>query len=68
MIYESGYTYRLGVERNNTIRTELMHFLESIRDPMKETRNSGLIGLKTVELIEQAKKSMSEGRSLEIPD
>jgi UDP-N-acetylglucosamine 3-dehydrogenase len=68
MIYESGYTYRLGVERNNTIRTELMHFLESIGDPMTETRNSGLIGLKTVELIELAKKSLREGRRVEIPD
>jgi UDP-N-acetylglucosamine 3-dehydrogenase len=67
-IYESGYTYRLGVERNNTIRTELMHFLQSIGNPMTETRNSGLIGLKTVVLIEQTKKSMREGRRVEIPD
>ncbi|MEM0449098.1 MAG: Gfo/Idh/MocA family oxidoreductase [Methanomassiliicoccales archaeon] len=58
LVYESGYTYKLGVERNNTIRTELMHFLQSIGDPMTETRNSGLIGLKTVELIEISKKSL----------
>jgi hypothetical protein len=35
---------------------------------MTETRNSGLIGLKTVELIELAKKSLREGRRVEIPD
>ena len=64
MIYESGYTYRLGVERNNTIRTELMHFLQSIGDPMTETRNSGVIGLKTVELIEIVKESLKNGRSM----
>ncbi len=62
-IYESGYTYRLGIERNNTIRTELIHFLQSIGDPLTETRNSGAIGVKTIEMIESAKRSMSEGRT-----
>lgn len=63
-IYESGYTYKLGVERNNTIRTELMHFLQSIGDPMMETRNSGSVGLKTVELIERTKESLARGTSV----
>ena len=62
-VYESGYTYRLGIERNNTIRTELIHFLQSIGDPLTETRNSGIIGVKTVEMIEQAKRSLVEGRA-----
>jgi predicted dehydrogenase len=65
-IYESGYTYKLGVERNNTIRTELMHFLQSIGDPMTETRNSGDVGLKTVELIERTKQSLSKGCSIPV--
>jgi hypothetical protein len=63
-IYESGYTYKLGVERNNTIRTELIHFLQSIGDPMTETRNSGNIGLWTVELIEKSKQSLANGCSV----
>ncbi len=63
-VYESGYTYRLGIERNNTIRDELIHFIKSISDPMTETRNSGIVGVKTVELIEAAKRSMSEGRTI----
>jgi len=63
-IYESGYTYRLGVERNNTIRTELLHFIKSISDPMTETRNSGAIGVKTVEMIERAKESLAQGRTV----
>lgn len=66
-IYESGYTYRLGVERNNTIQTELVHFLRSIGDPLTETRNSGAIGVRTVEMIEAAKRSLAEGRSIEVP-
>jgi UDP-N-acetylglucosamine 3-dehydrogenase len=63
-IYESGYTYRLGVERNNTIRTELLHFIKSISDPMTETRNSGAIGVRTVEMIERAKESLAESRTV----
>lgn len=65
-IYESGYTYKLGVERNNTIRTELMHFLQSIGDPMTETRNSGNVGLRTVELIEKTKQSLAKGCSVPV--
>lgn len=60
-IYESGYTYRLGVERNNTIKAELLHFIQSIGNPLMETRNSGLIGVKTVEMIETAKESLAKG-------
>jgi predicted dehydrogenase len=65
-IYESGYTYKLGVERNNTIRTELMHFLQSIGNPMAETRNSGLVGLRTVEMIERSKESLAKGSTVSL--
>ena len=65
-VYESGYTYKLGIEKNNTIRDELMHFIKSIGDPLTETRNSGTIGVRTVELIEAAKKSMAEGRAVSV--
>lgn len=66
-VYESGYTYRLGVERNNTIQTELVHFLQSIGDPLTETRNSGSIGVRTMEMIEGAQRSLAEGRRIEVP-
>jgi UDP-N-acetylglucosamine 3-dehydrogenase len=66
MIYESGYTYKLGVERNNTIRTELLHFLQSISDPQSETKNSGNIGVMTVQLIEKAKESLAKGCSISV--
>jgi UDP-N-acetylglucosamine 3-dehydrogenase len=65
-VYESGYTYRLGLERNNTIRDELINFVKSISDPMAETKNSGEVGVKTVELIEAAKQSMREGRAVKV--
>jgi len=67
-VYESGYTYRLGIERNNTIQTELVHFLQSIGDPLTETRNSGTIGVRTVEMIEAAKRSLAEGCTIEVPE
>jgi len=65
-VYESGYTYKLGVERNNTIRDELVHFVKSISDPLTETKNSGTIGVKTVELIETAKRSMAEKKTIKV--
>ena len=65
-IYESGYTYKIGIEKNNTIKDELVHFIKSIGDPQTETRNSGTIGVKTIELIEAAKKSMVEGKSVRL--
>ncbi|UCE92134.1 MAG: Gfo/Idh/MocA family oxidoreductase [Methanobacteriota archaeon] len=63
-VYESGYTYRLGLERNNTIRDELVHFVKAVSDPEVETRSSGSIGVKTVELIEAAKRSMAEKKTV----
>ena len=65
-VYESGYTYKLGVERNNTIKDELLHFMKSISDPETETRNSGSVGVKTVELIEAAKKSNAEKTAIAV--
>lgn len=65
-VFESGYTYKLGIERNNTIRDELVHFIKSISDPMTETRNSGVVGVRTVELIEAAKKSMAEKKAIKV--
>lgn len=65
-VFESGYTYRLGIERNNTIRDELLHFIDSIGNPMAETKNSGAVGVKTIEMIEAAKQSLEEKKSVSI--
>ncbi len=65
-VYESGYTKDILINPNNTIRDELIHFVSSFSDPTNETRNSGTIGVKTVELIEAAKRSMSEGRVIKV--
>ncbi len=65
-VYESGYTKEIHVIPNNTIRDELIHFVQSFSDPQKETRNSGAIGVRTVELIEAAKRSMKERKAIAV--
>jgi predicted dehydrogenase len=67
IIHEGGYTYKLGIERNNTIRDELLHFIQSTGDPTKETKNSGTVGLKVIEMIEASFESMRESRVVKIP-
>jgi predicted dehydrogenase len=62
VIHESGYTYKLGIERNNTIRDELVHFIQSTGDPTTETKNSGSVGMKVIEMIEASIESMREDR------
>jgi len=66
LVYESGYTKDLVIHPNNTIRDELLHFIASIKDPQTETKNSGSVGVKTVELIEAAKKSMMDSKTVRI--
>jgi UDP-N-acetylglucosamine 3-dehydrogenase len=66
VVFESGYTKDILIHANNTIRDELLHFVESFKDPAGETRNSGAIGVRTVELIEAAKQSMKEGRVIKV--
>ena len=65
-VYESGYTKEIHIIPNNTIRDELIHFVQSFKDPQKETKNSGAIGVRTVELIEAAKRSMKEGKVIPV--
>jgi len=66
MVYESGYTKDVLINPNNTIRDELTHFVQSFSDPQTATKNSGAIGVKTVELIEAAKRSMEQGRVIKV--
>ncbi|MGC9780281.1 MAG: Gfo/Idh/MocA family oxidoreductase [Candidatus Heimdallarchaeota archaeon] len=48
-----GSKEEIPVEKNNTIRDELVNFVDSIKT-RKNANNSGVIGLRTVELIERA--------------
>lgn len=66
IVYESGYTKDLVIHPNNTIKDELLHFIASIKDPQAETKNSGSIGAKTIELIEASKRSMKDSKSVKV--
>jgi UDP-N-acetylglucosamine 3-dehydrogenase len=65
-IFEGGATKGISFQPNNTIRDELIHFVDSILDPGREPINNASIGIKTVELIEAAKKSMAEGGAIRL--
>ncbi len=64
-VHESDYNFDLDIERNNTIRTELEHFLEAVKKG-DHTINSGTVGLNTVRCLEASIRSMREHRSIEL--
>ena len=66
-IYENGDgdRFNLDVTRNNTIFDEISHFVESIRGNEK-SNNPGLVGAKSVAVLNWAKRSLAEGRTVEI--
>jgi UDP-N-acetylglucosamine 3-dehydrogenase len=66
--FENGHFYNIPIERNNTIKTELEHFIRCIRnnDAMNKeysNRNSGLLGANVVRLLEVARRSVEEERT-----
>jgi acetyltransferase-like isoleucine patch superfamily enzyme len=64
-VFEDGRSYDLNVEVNNTLETELRHFLDSINnnglDIHFEVQNSGNLGAKVVELLELSHLSSRNG-------
>jgi len=57
-IYENdGSINEIPVESNNTIREELLNFINSILSG-KNSNNSGILGLRTVELIEKLQNDL----------
>ena len=55
---------RGGKEQHHPDRTAPFHQVH-LSTPMTETRNSGAIGVKTVEMIERAKDSLAQSRTVE---
>jgi predicted dehydrogenase len=60
--------YSLDVNENNTIRSELEHFLECIRSSGREhaNYNNGTIGARVVELLEASKRSIEQCRTVSV--
>jgi len=63
---EENKAFTLENEANNTIKTELNHFIDCIQNKQKSS-NSGLIGAINVGMLEYIKKSLHEGRTIEVP-
>ena len=57
VIYDEDGTERIPVEANNTIRREAANFVEAIRT-RRNTANSAVIGVRTVEAIERLENSL----------
>ena len=66
--FEGGKFYNIPVNRSNTIRSELSHFVETVRNANSSridriNINNGGIGAKVVRLLEVARQSMINGRT-----
>jgi hypothetical protein len=65
-IFEGNSPKEIAIQPNNTIRDELVHFVESIVKPDHEMVICASIGVKAVELIEAAKRSIIEGKTIKL--
>jgi len=66
--FENGHFNNIPVERNNTIETELEHFIECIRNNHVlnngyVNQNSGFLGANVVRLLEVARRSVEDERT-----
>ncbi len=64
-VYESGYEYDIEVDRNNTIKDELEHFVACIHSGERPD-NDSVIGAKTVELIEKCFESLKKNGTVAV--
>lgn len=57
--------YRIDIQRNNTILTEVKHFIDRITEDVKSV-NSGLVGPMNVLVLENFRKSIAENKTIKI--
>lgn len=69
-IYEDDSSFELDIDVNNTIETELRHFIDSVNNNGLENgfkiENSGILGAKIVELLELCKRSHKEKNWIDV--
>ena len=61
MVYENGRVSEISIERNNTIESEISHFVERIKNNDAPI-NSALTGAMNVTVLEAMRKSLLEHR------
>lgn len=66
-VYENGCgdVHYLDVSKNNTILDEIDHFVRSVLT-RQNSRNQGGVGARNVSVLESLKRSLEEGRTIEI--
>ena len=64
-VYENEYEYQMEITRNNTIRTELQHFVDCAREG-RMSMNSGAVGVRSVEMVEASLASLKDGLPVEV--
>ena len=69
-VFEGDKSFKLDVKPNNTIEEELKHFKQSILNNGLRNGfrvfNSGIIGANVVRLLEAARRSIEEGRTVSV--
>jgi len=60
-VYENGRVSEISIERNNTIESEISHFVERIKNNDAPI-NSALTGAMNVTVLEAMRKSLLEHR------
>lgn len=69
-VYEKNRKYKMAVKANNTIEAELKHFIDNIRNNNMNkdviVQNSGALGAQVVSLLEYARRSLEEGRTVSV--
>jgi len=64
-LYENGLAKGIPVERNNTIESEIDHFINRIKDRVPPI-NSPLIGVRNVTVLEAMRKSLQEDKGISV--
>ena len=63
VVFESEYEYKMDIKRSNTIGDELNSFLNTIKGK-QISENDGLVGAKTIEMIEKCFDSRNSNRTV----
>jgi len=71
-VYDDAQVIEWGIVPNNTMKAELLHFVESINNKTPysgvEVKNSGFLGAKVVEILYSCEKTQTDGRYSIIKD
>jgi predicted dehydrogenase len=64
-LFEKGAKKEILVERNNTIESEINHFIDRIKNGVPPI-NSPLIGVRNVTVLEAMRKSLQEDKVVSV--